>query len=270
MSAPSPIPAIAGPELIAQALGLKHGSRHGTYDLHQRYGYVSPDAVYEGTLLGLVTPNTRWLDIGCGRHVFPFNPAAADQLSRRCALLVGVDPSANIRDNPHIHRAHQARIEQLTAAEVAPDGPFDLVSLRMVAEHIEHPEQAMGALAPLLRPGGLLLIYTVSSAAPLSLLGRILPGVAHRWAMHLMFRGQRRDVHPAWYRMNTRSQLRRKLTAVGFAETDFRRLDDCRATLRWSGLHELELKLWRAWHRAGLPWAEACVIGLYQRRDVPA
>ncbi|MDQ2804280.1 MAG: hypothetical protein M3Y41_16965, partial [Pseudomonadota bacterium] len=102
---------IAAPADVEEALRLKHGpaAAHGqwTLPMHRRFGYVSPDAWYEGTLLRLCRPGAAWLDVGGGRHVFPHNGRAAELLARRCRLLVGLDPSPNILANAHVHERLQ-------------------------------------------------------------------------------------------------------------------------------------------------------------------
>ena len=64
------------------------------------FGHATPDDWYEASLDALVTPATRWLDVGCGRDLFPSNAATARRLAARCARLVGIDPDDNIDDNP--------------------------------------------------------------------------------------------------------------------------------------------------------------------------
>jgi hypothetical protein len=57
--------------------------------LRARFGYFTPDDVYEATIAGLVTSDTAWLDVGGGRDLFPANEQLAGTLSLRARLLVG-------------------------------------------------------------------------------------------------------------------------------------------------------------------------------------
>src|SRR4028119_1955916 len=41
--------------------------------LRDRMGYFTPDDWYEATVWNLVGPTTDWLDVGCGRDLFPSN-----------------------------------------------------------------------------------------------------------------------------------------------------------------------------------------------------
>ncbi len=109
--------------------------------LRQRHNYDTPDELYEAAVSAFVTADTIWLDVGCGRDLFPSNRAAAAMLARRCRLLVGLDPSDNVEENPVLHERVRCAIENYRS-----DREYDLVTMRMVAEHIETPEAAVAAL----------------------------------------------------------------------------------------------------------------------------
>ena len=97
-------------------------------------GYYTPDDVYEAMVAGLVVPGTTWLDVGCGRELFPNNLGLAEILSKRCARLTGVDPDPTLRENPWVHQKVARGIDGFDG-----DESFDLVTMRMVAEHIDDP-----------------------------------------------------------------------------------------------------------------------------------
>jgi hypothetical protein len=40
---------------------------------------------YEAVVAKLVRPESQWLDVGCGRGVFPSNPRLAQTLAKRCS-----------------------------------------------------------------------------------------------------------------------------------------------------------------------------------------
>ncbi len=165
----------------------------------ERFGYFSPDDHYEALLRRLVTPETRWLDAGSGRSPFPHNPSLATELSQRCRLLVGVDPSPNVLTNPFVHERVQCRIEEYETAQ-----RFDLATLRMVAEHVTDPPRVVGKLHDLLVPEGLVVVYTVNRWSPLSMLAALTPHRLHYPLKRLLWGGEERDTFPVAYRMNTR------------------------------------------------------------------
>ena len=242
---------------VNTALAWKHGVTPGvTLSQHRRHGYLSPDAVYEGALLRLVQPGTRWLDAGGGASPCPHNPGLARHLADTCAELVGVDPGPNLARNPFVHRAQPSAIEQA-------DGVYDLVTMRMVAEHVANPAGLAVALRRLVRPGGTLLIYTVHAWSPTVLAARVLPAVARRLGMRWLCAGQDRDVFPAHYRLNTVAQL--EATLAGFTLVRADALDDCRTTLRWPRLHDAELRLRTAFRQVGLAYPESCILAEFNR-----
>ena len=242
---------------------LKYGERRDwgwNPWLRLRYGYVSPDDWYEATVFDLVNETTDWLDVGCGRNIFPSNRAAAAVLARRAHLLVGVDPSANIDENTLVHERARCMLEDYRS-----EHRFDLITLRMVAEHIEHPDAATAALARLTKPGGQVLIYTVYKYSPASLLAEVTPLAVHVAAKRWLWESTAQDTFPTAYRLNTRAALRDHMAAAGFSEVGFQELDDCRSFAQRERLAALELRLWRWLHRLGLRYPERCLLGLYRR-----
>jgi len=228
--------------------------------LRQRLGYSSPDDWYEAAVFGLVSGTTTWLDVGCGRSMFPFNHATAKLLSERCRLLVGLDPSDNIHANDLVHERVQCPLEDYVT-----DRRFDLVTLRMVAEHITDPVAAVGALARLTAVGGRVVVYTVSKWAPATMVSAITPFWLHVAAKRVLWQGNERDAFPTAYRMNTRSELGRLFAAGGFEEESFQYLDDCRAFGRFMSLNRLELLAWKALRSIGLRYPESCILAVFRK-----
>jgi 2-polyprenyl-3-methyl-5-hydroxy-6-metoxy-1,4-benzoquinol methylase len=257
-----PLRAALSFEELDHVFRLKHGDPATTGwrpRMSHQAGYFTPDDHYEALVNRLVTPGTRWLDVGCGRDLFPSNPELARQLSRRCAELVGVDPDANVEENPFLHRAVRAPIERFTDAV-----GFDLITLRMVAEHISQPEAAVAHLARLCRPGGAVVIYTVNAWSPLPLASWIIPFGLHHPVKKLLWGTEERDTFPVVYRMNTRRRLARLFAAAGLNEVLFHYLADCRTFARFRWLHRLELGLWRCCVWGGLRYPELCLLGVYR------
>ncbi len=248
---------------LEEVFRLKHGAPESYGWMPRawlRYRYFNPDDVYEALVARLVTPGCAWLDVGCGREVFPTNRPLARILADRCGVLVGVDPDANLEENPFVHRRFRGPIDQF-----AWDHPFDVVTLRMVAEHVTAPEAAVAALARLTRPGGRVVVYTVNQWSPAAIAARVVPFRLHHPIKRVLWRSEERDTFPVAYRMNTRRRLARLFEAQGFREVHFAHLDDCRSLARFRPLHLLELRLWRLLKAAGRRHPENCLLGVYQR-----
>ena len=247
-------------ELLA-VFRLKHGEPEATGwrpRMSYQEGYFTPDDHYEAILGRLVKPGTRWLDVGCGRDLLPTNPKLAAELAGRCSEVVGVDPDDNVLENPLLHRRVKGTIEDFPDTDT-----FDLITLRMVAEHITEPEVVVRHLSRLCKPGGIVLIYTVDAWAPLSVVAWLTPFRLHHPIKKLLWKTEDRDTFPVVYRMNSRRRLRRLFQEAGCAELLFEYLPDCRTFARFRWLHWLELKAWKVFERIGLWYPERCLLGVY-------
>ncbi len=248
---------------IEQVLDLKYGSaavRGWGPRLRERFGYRTPDDWYEALVFDLVTEETNWLDVGCGRSMFPSNPAGAGLLARRCRRLVGLDPSDIVQENPFLHERAQCLLQDYRT-----DERFDLVTARMVVEHITDPAMALMALARLTKPGGRIVIYTVEKLSPVTLVSAITPIGFHHAVKKVLWGAEERDTFPTVYRMNTRRTLRRLFEAAGFREESFRHLDDCRTLARWRALNAAELMARRCFNAVGLRYPDACILATYRK-----
>lgn len=225
-----------------------------------RFDYFNPDDHYEALVRRLVTPETRWLEIGCGRNVFPSNAALARELADRCALLVGVDPDETVEENPFVHEKVRGMVEDLD-----PASRFDLVTMRMVAEHVADPEHMLASLARLVVPGGVVVVYTINRWSPVPIVTKVTPFALHHPLKYVLWRSESKDTFPTTFRMNTRTTLARLFADAGFSEDGFWYLDDCRTFQRFRPLNVLELSLRSALHRVGLRYPENCLLGVYRR-----
>lgn len=145
------------------------------------------------------------------------------------------------------------------------DRPFDLITMRMVAEHIEDPVAAGRALRALCKPGGRVVIYTVWKWSPASVSAAVTPMWVHHGVKRFLFGTEERDTFPVAYKMNTRRTLTRLMAVGGFAEESFRFLDDCRTTNRWQLANRLELSLRTAMRTAKLRYPESNMLAIYRR-----
>ncbi|MCC7087149.1 MAG: methyltransferase domain-containing protein [Pirellulales bacterium] len=230
--------------------------------LWKRVGYYTPDEHYEALVSTLVNEKTVWLDVGCGRGLFPTNLKLAAELAGRCARLVGIDPDDTIHKNSLVHDYVQATVEDFTTEEC-----FTLITMRMVAEHISDPQAVLTSLRRLLSPGGVVVLFTPFRWSPLSLAARLLPHRLHHPIKHLLWRTQEEDTFRVEYKLNTRRQLRRIFSRNDFEEVSFQRLADCASTWRFPRLHLVELAFCRAIQRLDLPYPEHCILAAFQKKS---
>lgn len=222
-------------------------------------GYASPDDWYEALLSTMVGPQTMWLDVGCGRDLFPSNVATARRLAGMCRRLVGVDPDTNVHDNDFVHERVRSMLEDYRTEQ-----RFDLITLRMVAEHVTEPARLVAKLRELLAPGGKVVIYTVNRWSPSAVAASVTPMWVHHAVKHVLWRVEERDTFDTVYRMNERGTLRALFEGAGMREVAFVKVDDCRASGRFAAWHRVELAVAGLLHRLGLRYPENCLVGIYQ------
>jgi 2-polyprenyl-6-hydroxyphenyl methylase/3-demethylubiquinone-9 3-methyltransferase len=149
------------------------------------------------------------LDIGCGGGL------VAEPLARLGAVVTGIDPAPETIEAAKAH-AKGARLDityrAATAEQLAEEGlAFDAVLLLEVVEHVPDVPQFVKAVAPLVKPGGVMILSTINrtfKAYGLVIIGaelilRWLPAGTHNWA-----------------RFVTPDELRSALRAAGLTPTD--------------------------------------------------
>ncbi len=267
MSGPSPFVPLTDAELGA-VFTMKYGPEPALGwgpRQRRRFHYHNPDEHYEAAVARLVGPGTRWLDVGCGREVFPSNRTLARTLADRCARLVGVDPDPTLAENPFVHEKVQAAFEAFDGEHA-----FDLITLRMVAEHVTDPAAVLAALARAAAPGGLVVVYTVDAWSPMPLLTRLAPMWLRHRVKRWLWRTEEKDTFPTAFRMNSRRRLRALFAAERFDEVGFFWLDDCRTFGRFRALAWAELTLRRMLRAVGMRYPERCLLGVYRWQGAAA
>jgi SAM-dependent methyltransferase len=227
-----------------------------------RYGrrYVAADDCYEALVSNLVSPGVKWLDVGCGRDLFPSNCDGAREIAARAKCLVGVDPDGNVHENELLSARFQGVIEDFETSE-----KFDLVTMRMVAEHVVDAVRCVRKLAELTAPGGLVVIYTPWKWAPMSIIASLVPFSWHNRLKRLIWDSEAQDTFPTSYRMNTRRDLAVLFETHGFDETLYVRVDDCSILTRYPWLNSAEIGVRNLFCRAAIPYPEFCILSAYRR-----
>ena len=105
----------------------------------------------------VVTPGTRWLDVGCGYGELLL---AARQLLPHDAHFTGIEPSVIKR---RFAASHGLTLLD-TPLEEIPPASFDVVSIINVISHVPDPVSFLQQVVRVLPPGGLLLLVTGNGA----------------------------------------------------------------------------------------------------------
>lgn len=185
-----------------------------------RPGWRSSGDQLEALVRSKVTPDSRILDLGCGRG------GVVELFWRDVKLAAGLDP-----DSPSLseHRAPGMPVirgvgERLPFA----DSSFDLIVCVWVLEHLQEPQATFREVRRVLRPGGHFLFLTPNLRNPLMLLNRLgkaLPRLQRRLVPRLYGR-EEADTFPVQYRANTVRALRELAGACGLEVAELRVVPD--------------------------------------------
>lgn len=169
---------------------------------------------YEDVLDGFVTGSIRWLDVGCGRRLLsPWRLDAEQALLSRSDKVFGVDPDlASLRDNDTIPLRCLAQAGALPFRTES----FDLVTANMVFEHLREPQRDIAEIWRLLADGGLLLLHTPNRWAFPTIFLRPVPQALKHLAAAVLEGRSKQDVFPAYYRVNSASEIRALAAQCGF------------------------------------------------------
>lgn len=249
---------------LYQLFILKYGHPSTTGPTPRRrlaYGYYPADDIYEGVVHELLTIDTKWLDVGGGRFIFPNNDSLSKILAEKCKRLVSVDPSVNILENPYAHEKNMCMIEDFHTKD-----KFDLVTFRMVAEHIKNPVDVLLRLKYLVSSNGVVVIYTPNKFCATSMLAYFVTDSLKFKVKKFFFGGEKKDTFPVVNKMNTRKQLEKLLTDHGFKEDMFFYLDDLSIFNRFQTLNLIEILVWKIFKALGFIYPENNLLGVYRRQ----
>ena len=174
-----------------------------------RPNWRSSGEVFDAMVATHITPDSRVLDLGCGRG------GVVERFWREVRLAVGVDPDAPSLTE---HRAGSMPVirglgETLPFANEA----FDLVVCVWVLEHLADPARTLSEVRRVLRPGGHFVFLTPNVRHPvmwLNRLGQALPGVQRSLVAKVYGRAET-DTFRVRYRANTREAVRRHAQTAG-------------------------------------------------------
>ncbi len=251
-------------EDLRKNLELRHGAGaplSSPIQYRQSRNYFTPDEWYEVLVEKLVTSEARWLDVGCGRNLMPGNTALSEILAKRCSHLVGIDPDSNVLENEYVHERVQGMIDDYKPST---NQGFDLITFRMVVEHIEDPGACSSSIQNLIKPGGKVVIYTVDKWSTTALCARFSPLWFHHLAKDGLWGTDEKDTFPVQYRMNTRNTLNRLFEKSGFTPVFMKSLPDV-FLWKFPKLHWGEIQLIKMLEAVRLPQIDPCMLAVYEK-----
>jgi SAM-dependent methyltransferase len=174
----------------------------------------------EALVRSRLTPQSRVLDLGCGRG------GVVEVIRREVALAAGLDSDAASLAE---HRASGLPLVQ-SQAEHIPfiDESFDLVVSIWVLEHLREPEKVMREVRRVLRPGGHFVFLTPNLRHPLlrmNRLGSALPMLQRKLVPRIYGRSES-DTFRVAYRANTVDAIRTQAARGGLEVVELRVVSD--------------------------------------------
>jgi len=159
--------------------------------------------VYAALVREHLRPNSRVLDLGCGRG------GLVEQLDHPLNAITGVDV-----DEQSLHEHRLAWLPRVAAvANTLPfrAAAFDLAFSSWLLEHLANPAHTLREIGRVLRPGGCFVFITPNKRHPLAALNQVA-GRLGRWQMQLveqLYGRSAADTFPTCYRANSLDDLQR-------------------------------------------------------------
>jgi SAM-dependent methyltransferase len=185
-----------------------------------RPGWRSSGDQLEAMVRSHISPQSRVLDLGCGRG------GVVELFWHDVELAAGLDP-----DSPSLaeHRAPGMPVIR-GVGESLPfvDESFDLIVCLWVLEHLRDPAVTLREVRRVLQPGGHFVFLTPNLRNPLMAVNRIgkaLPAVQRRLVPRFYGR-EEADTFPVQYRANTVEAIRRLADAADLDVFDMRVVPD--------------------------------------------
>jgi SAM-dependent methyltransferase len=166
----------------------------------QNPGWRPATEVFAALVLSYLQPQSRVLDLGCGRG------GLVEQLDHPLQQVVGIDPDlVSLRE----HRLPLPRAQALSGFLPLARDTIDVAFASWLLEHLKEPAADFAELARVLRPGGTFVFVTPNRRHPLALLNRLLgrAGQGQRWLVRRLYGRKGGDTFPAYYRANSRAAL---------------------------------------------------------------
>jgi SAM-dependent methyltransferase len=163
--------------------------------------------------------SARALNVGAGSTPEP----GLRRLRGEVGHHVGVDIDPVVMTNADLDEAYVTDGVSLPFV----DGAFDFVYSDWTVEHIDKPIPFLMEIRRVLKPGGRFLFRTTNRTHYVTLVSAHTPHWFHRMTANRLraLDSRARGPWPTFYRMNTRSAVRRNLAEAGFYQIELRLME---------------------------------------------
>ncbi len=229
-------------------LDIAHNDRT-IEEMYRQYGCTDETVYFEGINAGVeknidrflarcrqycaaAGPKPRLLDIGCG------NGALLKRALQAGFECQGIEISSPLADQARQQTGCPVHTCFLADANL-PEGSFDAVTMYDVIEHLQSPRTDLATVRELLRPGGILFLFTPNENA----LPRKIAKACYRLSAHAVSRPLEVLYYANHLSYFTRASLSRLLLDTGFDIMGIQMLSYDRSRLRLSLLQQAALSM---------------------------
>jgi ubiquinone/menaquinone biosynthesis C-methylase UbiE len=176
--------------------------------------WAAKSEAYASLIAEHLSPHTVWLDAGCGSRLLENDMDPLENwLANHCKTIVGIDVSVSSHRN--IKSLVRGSLYELPFA----DNSLDLITCRMVVEHLAQPHRAFAESARCLRPGGAIVVIT-PNVLNYAILGnavasKLLPEKLRLSIVHASDSRADEEIFPVCYKANTLPRMVQFLNASG-------------------------------------------------------
>lgn len=168
--------------------------------------WAAKSEAYAALVSEHLCPDTVWLDAGCGSGLLEEDmEPLEDWLASHCKSIFGLD--LGVTSNRNINSLVRGSLYHIPF----PDNSFDLITCRMVAEHLDEPREAFIEVARCLRAGGAFVVLTPNllnyGVYGNALATKLLPEKLRLRIVHASDSRADEDIFPVRYKANTMHRL---------------------------------------------------------------
>lgn len=176
--------------------------------------WAAKSEAYASLVSEHLSTDTVWLDAGCGSRLLENDmDPLEDWLAAHCKSIFGMDLAATS------NRSIKALVRGSLYHIPFPDNSLDLITCRMVVEHLDRPADAFRELARCLRPGGALVVMT-PNLLNYAIFGnlvatKVMPEKLRLRIVHESDSRADEDIFPVRYKANSMRRLVHLFSACG-------------------------------------------------------
>jgi SAM-dependent methyltransferase len=176
--------------------------------------WAAKSEAYASLIAEHLSPHTLWLDAGCGSRLLENDMDLIETwLATHCKSIFGMDLA--VTSNRNTRSLVRGSLNHLPFA----DNSLDLITCRMVVEHLDQPREAFAEAARSLRPGGAFIVVTPNllhyGTFGNAVATKVMPEKLRLRIVHATDSRSDKDIFPVRYKANTMHRLTHLLNVSG-------------------------------------------------------